>query len=75
MAHLQGVLERARGGGAEVILRAPCKPQDASSWLSARTGIPVVELPCTVGGHPEASDLVSLFDVTLTLLEEVRNRS
>ena len=74
-AHLQGVLERARAAGAEAILRAPYEPRDASSWLSARTGIPVVELPYTVGGHPEATDLISLFDVTLTLLEEVRNRS
>ena len=74
-AHLHGVLEQARGAGAEVILRAPYEPRDASSWLSARTGIPVVELPYTVGGHPEASDLVSLFDVTLTLLEEARDRS
>ena len=74
-AHLQSVLEQARGTGAEVILRAPYEPRDASSWLSARTGIPVLELPYTVGGHPEASDLVSLFDVTLTLLEDVRNRS
>ena len=74
-AHLRDVLEQARGGGAEVILRAPYEPRDASSWLSERTGIPVVELPYTVGGHPEASDLISLFDVTLTLLEEVRDRS
>ena len=74
-AHLRHVLEQVRGAGAEVILRAPYEPRDASSWLSARTGIPVVELPYTVGGHPEATDLVSLFDVTLTLLEEVRDRS
>ena len=74
-AHLRDVLEQAREGGAEVILRAPYEPRDASSWLSERTGIPVVELPYTVGGHPEASDLISLFDVTLTLLEEVRDRS
>ena len=74
-AHLRDVLEQAREGGAEVILRAPYEQRDASSWLSERTGIPVVELPYTVGGHPEASDLISLFDVTLTLLEEVRDRS
>ena len=73
-SHLQGVLERAREGGAEAILRAPYEPRDASSWLSARTGIPVLELPYTVGGHPDAVDLVSLFDITLTLLEEVRDR-
>ena len=73
-SHLQDVLERSRGAGADVILRAPYEPRDASDWLSARTGIPVVELPYTVGGHPDTDDLVSLFDVTLTLLEEVPDR-
>ena len=73
-SHLQDVLEQSRGAGAEVILLAPYEPRDASDWLSARTGIPVVELPYTVGGHPDAGDLVSLFDVTLTLLEEARDR-
>ena len=73
-SHLQAVLEQAREADAKAILRAPFEPHDASDWLSARTGIPVVELPFTVGGHPEADTLVSLFDVTLTLLEEVRDR-
>ena len=73
-SHLQDVLERSRGAGADAILRAPYEPRDASDWLSSRTGIPVVELPYTVGGHPEADDLVSLFDITLKLLEEVRDQ-
>lgn len=73
-SHLRDVLERSRGVGADVILRAPYEPRDASDWLSSRTGIPVVELPYTVGGHPEADDLVSLFDITLKLLEEVRDQ-
>ena len=73
-SHLQAVLEQAREAGASAILRTPYEPRDASEWLSARAGIPVVELPYTVGGHPEADNLVSLFDVTLTLLEEVRDR-
>ncbi len=73
-SHLQAVLEQAREADAEAILRAPHEPRDAADWLSARTGIPVLDLPYTVGGHPEANDLVSLFDVTLTLLEEVHNR-
>lgn len=73
-SHLQTVLERAREADVKVILRTPYEPRDASEWLSARTGIPVVELPYTVGGHPNANDLFSLFEVTLTLLEEVRDR-
>ena len=73
-SHLRDVLERSRAVGADVILRAPYEPRDASDWLSSQTGIPVVELPYTVGGHPEADDLVSLFDITLKLLEEVRDQ-
>ena len=73
-SHLQAVLEQARESGAKAILRAPYEPRDAADWLSGRTSIPVVELPYTVGGHPQVDDLVSLFDVTLTLLEEVRDR-
>ena len=74
-AHLAEVLELARGSGAKAIIRAPYDPGDASEWLSAKTGIPVVELPFTVGGHPEAGDLFSLFDATLTLLEKANGQS
>ena len=74
-SHLAEVLELARSSGAKAILRAPYDPDDASEWLSGKTGIPVVELPFTVGGRPEATDLFSLFDSTLALLEEARDRS
>ena len=74
-SHLVEVLDRVRDSGARAILRAPFDPEDASKWLSGKTGIPAVELPFTVGGHPEATDLFSLFDSTLALLEEARDRS
>ena len=74
-SHLVEVLEQVRNSGAKAILRAPFDPEDASEWLSGKTGIPVVELPFTVGGRPEAKDLLSLFDSTLALLEEAKDRS
>ncbi len=74
-SHLVEVLDQVRNSGARAILRAPHEPGDASEWLSGKTGIPVVELPFTVGGRPEATDLFSLFDSTLALLEEARDRS
>ena len=74
-SHLVEVLEQVRNSGAKAILRAPFDPEDASEWLSGKTGIPVVELPFTVGGRPEAADLFSLFDSTLALLEEAKDRS
>jgi zinc/manganese transport system substrate-binding protein len=40
----------------------------APEWLSERTGIPEVELPFTVGGTAQASDLYGLFDDTIKLL-------
>ena len=73
-SHLAHVLELARNHGVQVIIRAPFEPADASDWLFGKTEIPVVELPFTVGGHPEVKDLFSLFDITLTLLEEIRDR-
>jgi len=36
--------------------------------LSELTGVPVVQLPYTVGGTEQVTDLFSLFDVTLQKL-------
>ena len=74
-SHLARVLELARSSGAKAIVLAPFEPEDAADWLSGKTGIPVVELPFTVGGQPQAGDLFSLFDSTLALLEEANDRS
>ena len=56
-SHLRDVVERVRTTGAAAILLAPHDPVDAADWLSERTGVPVVELPFTVGGQDEAGDL------------------
>ena len=74
-SHLRGILDRVRGAGVKAILRAPHEPRDAADWLSRQTGIPVIELPFTVGGLPEADDLFSLFEVSVTLLEAANDRS
>jgi zinc/manganese transport system substrate-binding protein len=60
-AHL-GELLRAP---ARLILRAAYNDARAPQWLSDRAKIPVVVLPYTVGGTPEAKDLFSLYDDTL----------
>ena len=73
-SHLRRLVERVRKTGATAILHAPHEPRDAADWLSERTGVPVVALPYTVGGQDEAGDLFALFDVTLALLEKVRDR-
>ena len=73
-SHLQRVLERTRASGAKAILVAPYEPADASEWLAEKTGVPILELPFTVGGQPGVDDLFSLFEVTLTLLEGIDDR-
>ena len=71
---LQDVLELARSMGARAILRAPHEPSEGMEWLSDKAGIPIVELPFTVGGLEDVDDLFDLFDVTLNRLEAVRDQ-
>lgn len=71
---LARTLDRARGTGVRAILRTPYEPTEASDWLSGKTGIPVLELPFTVGGQPGVDDLFGLFDTTLARLEGIGHR-
>jgi zinc/manganese transport system substrate-binding protein len=67
-AHLAKVLSDLKTRPAKMILRAAYMPDRASRWLSERAGVPVVELPYTVGGSREAGDLYGLFDDTINRL-------
>lgn len=66
-SHLETVLVTLKEKPAEVIIHAGYESPKPSQWLSERTGIPVVNLPYTVGGK-DAPDLFALFDETLKLL-------
>ncbi len=72
---LARTLNRARSAEARIILRAPFEPTEAANWLSGKAGIPVLELPFTVGGQPGVDDLFDLFEKTLALLEGSGHRS
>ncbi len=74
-AHLEKVLEQTRATGAEAILLAPYVERDGAEWLSERAGIPIVDLPSTVGGMEGVDTLFDLFDITLEQLERVRAQS
>mgnify|MGYP000868264681 CR=1 FL=1 len=67
-AHLAGILERQKATPAKMILRPVYTRSTASDWLGERAHIPVVVLPFTVGGTPEAGDLFGLFDDTIRRL-------
>lgn len=69
-SHLGGLVSQFENGGADVIIRAPYQDAKASEWLAQRSGITAIELPLTVGGNDEASDLFKLFDDIIARLLE-----
>ena len=69
-AHLAELLDQLQGKQVAVIIRSVYEDGKASEWLAARTSIPHVVLPHTVGSVPGAEDLFGMFDVIVkTLLE------
>ena len=68
--HLAQILARLRAEPAKMVLRAPYHSPRGSDWVAARSGVPAVELPYTVGGSARAKDLFTLFDDTLAKLKE-----
>jgi len=66
--HLEKVLAGLKSAPARVALRAAYQDPKPAQWIAGRAGIPVVELPFTVGGAPGADDLFGLFDVTIERL-------
>lgn len=67
-AYLADVLARLTAKPARMVLWPGYQHNAASRWIAERAQIPAVMLPFTIGGTPEASDLVSLFDDTLRRL-------
>ncbi|UCH53922.1 MAG: zinc ABC transporter substrate-binding protein [Pseudomonadota bacterium] len=68
IGHLTTVLERHKSERAAMVLHAAYQNPKPSRWLAERTGIPMIELPYTVGGSDGAKDLFGLFDDTLARL-------
>lgn len=72
-SHLESVLARVQMDGIKAILVAPFENPKAAEWLSAKTGIPIVYLPYTVGGSEKADSLENLFAETIRLLRDARS--
>jgi len=70
--HLTELVARLKAEPADLIVRSMYNDPKATEWLSERTGIPLVALPYTVGGTPQAKDLFALFDDTLARLEKAK---
>ena len=70
-AQLAKLLEQLQSDPPAAIVRAPFENEKPSQWLSTRLSVPVVILPYTVDGDDAATDLFTLFDDTLNLLEGI----
>lgn len=66
--HLGQLVTKLSGAGPRMILRNAYNDPKAANWLSGRVQAPVVTLPFSVGGTPEAKDLFALFDDTINRL-------
>ena len=68
LAHLAKVREQAVQSRPRMVIRATYNSARPAEWLATETRLPVVVLPFTVGGTPEARDLSALFDDTVARL-------
>ena len=66
--YLAELVTRLTTDKPKMILRNAYNDPKAADWLSGKIGAPVVMLPFSVGGTPEAKDLFGLFDDTLRRL-------
>jgi zinc/manganese transport system substrate-binding protein len=66
--YLAGLVQKLGTAPPKMILRNTYNDPKAADWLAERVKAPVVQLPFSVGGTPEAKDLFGLFDDTLNRL-------
>lgn len=71
--HLAEVLAKVTANPVRLVIRAAYEDGRPSAWLAERAKVPAIELPFTVGGNDQASDLTKLYDDTVRrLLEAAR---
>jgi zinc/manganese transport system substrate-binding protein len=68
VSYLATILERLKSNPAKMVLRAAYQTSRPSEWLAERANIPAVELPFTVGGDAQSTNLYTYFDDTINRL-------
>ena len=71
-AQLARLLEQLTPNPPTAIIRAPFENEKPAEWLSSRLNVPIILMPFTVGGNDASTDLVSLYDASIALLEAHR---
>jgi len=70
-AHLAQLISLLDAQPARAVIRSPYQDPRSSKWLEEKIDIAAIMLPFTVGGTPEANDLFSLFDDTISRLKQI----
>lgn len=69
-AHLAHLLELARSTQVDYILISNYQDDKGARWLSEKTGIPILNLPYTVGGNKKVDNLISLYNEVIAALTQ-----
>lgn len=66
--HLAEVIDAVAAKDIKFVIYAAYEDPGPSRYVAERAGIPMVKLPFTVGGVPDASDIISLYRETVDRL-------
>ena len=69
-AQLASLLESLSDNPPVVVIRTPYENEKPSLWLNERLSLPAIQLPYTISGNAAVTDLFTLFEETLRILEE-----
>src|SRR5690606_22588420 len=61
IAHLSRLVARIEDTPVSMVLKTAYQSPRAGRWVAERAGIPLVELPYTIGGSAAATDLFALY--------------
>ena len=67
-AHLAHLIAEGRKAGVRAIVHEPYEPEDASSLVAAKLGVPFVRLATSVGSVPHTEDYFALLEFNVTTL-------
>lgn len=69
-AQLAKLLEQLTPNPPLGVIRTPFENEKPSMWLAERLDLAEITLPYTIGGTDESTDLFTLYDETIRMLEE-----
>jgi zinc/manganese transport system substrate-binding protein len=69
-SQLAALLEQLTPNPPAGVIRTPYENEKPSKWLADRLGIAQIKLPFTIGGTSRSTDLFTLYDETIRMLEE-----